>query len=61
MPAPVPGPGPHPPQDPGPLPSGRDGAQLVAETARALADADLPPGAVVLVACSGGPDSTALA
>ena len=58
---PVPDPGPHPPQDPGPLPSGRDRAQLVAETARALAGADLPPGAVVLVACSGGPDSTALA
>lgn len=65
MPEPVPaagsGPGPHPPSEPGPLPPGRDRDALVAETARVLDRAGLPDGAVVLVACSGGPDSTALA
>jgi tRNA(Ile)-lysidine synthase len=44
---------------PGPLPAGQPRAGVVAEVARALAG--LPRGASVLVACSGGPDSTALA
>lgn len=44
---------------PGPLPPGQDRAALVAEVAASLAD--VPEAATVVVACSGGPDSTALA
>jgi tRNA(Ile)-lysidine synthase len=47
------------PTDPGALRPGRSRDELVAEVARVLAV--LPAGADVLVACSGGPDSTALA
>lgn len=43
----------------GALPAGRSRAELVAEVATALAD--VPRGAAVLIACSAGPDSTALA
>lgn len=44
---------------PGPLPEGQSRDRLVAEVARALTV--LPEGATVLLAVSGGPDSTALA
>lgn len=47
------------PAVPGPLPAGRTRDELVAEVARAMAA--VPDGAGVLVADSGGPDSTALA
>ena len=47
------------PVAPGPLPAGRTRAEVVAEVARALGP--VPEGAGVLVADSGGPDSTALA
>lgn len=47
------------PAAPGPLPPGRTRDELVAEVARALGP--VPEGAGVLVAVSGGPDSTALA
>jgi tRNA(Ile)-lysidine synthase len=46
----------HPP---GPLPPGQPRETIVAAVAAALAE--LPDGAAVVVACSGGPDSTALA
>jgi tRNA(Ile)-lysidine synthase len=49
-------PTPHPP---GPLPAGQSREAIVATVRAALAE--LPPGAPVVVACSGGPDSTALA
>lgn len=45
--------------EPGPLRAGRHRAELLAEVARRLDH--LPTGASVLGACSGGPDSTALA
>lgn len=48
-----------PPDVPGPLPPGRDRAALVAEVARSLEP--IPQGAAVLIAVSGGPDSTACA
>jgi tRNA(Ile)-lysidine synthase len=44
---------------PGPMPPGRTRDELVAEVRRALAG--VPPDATVLVAVSGGPDSTACA
>lgn len=44
---------------PGPLPAGQDRAALVREVAASLAD--VPEAATVVIACSGGPDSTALA
>jgi tRNA(Ile)-lysidine synthase len=46
-------------RSPGPLPAGQPRAAIVAEVAAALAD--LARDTTVLVACSGGPDSTALA
>jgi tRNA(Ile)-lysidine synthase len=49
-------PAPHPP---GPLPAGQPREVIVATVGAALAE--LPPGVAVVVACSGGPDSTALA
>ena len=49
-------PAPHPP---GPLPPGQPREVIVATVGAALAE--LPAGAPVVVACSGGPDSTALA
>jgi tRNA(Ile)-lysidine synthase len=54
----VPRSGPAPPA-PGPLPEGQSRDKLVAEVARALAV--VPPDVTVVVAVSGGPDSTALA
>jgi tRNA(Ile)-lysidine synthase len=47
------------PRSPGPLPAGQPRAAIVAEVVAALAD--LARDTTVLVACSGGPDSTALA
>lgn len=47
------------PRSPGPLPAGQPRTAIVAEVAGALGG--LPRGATALVACSGGPDSTALA
>jgi tRNA(Ile)-lysidine synthase len=47
------------PAEPGALPAGRSRDELLAEVARVLAV--VPQGAAVVVACSGGPDSTALA
>jgi tRNA(Ile)-lysidine synthase len=47
------------PAEPGALDPGRSRDELVTEVARVLSS--LPHGAAVVVACSGGPDSTALA
>lgn len=47
------------PVPPGPLPEGQSRDRLLAEVARALAP--IPAGSTVLLAVSGGPDSTALA
>lgn len=49
----------HQPAPPGPLPAGQHRDALLAEVVARLRH--LPDGATVLIACSGGPDSTALA